>query len=116
MVDDLTIGDAINLYTIHEAPYRPFMTYRARVAMLGSMVSTEGPTQVRAPRAVPSGIVPGSEVPGREVTRSGRIKSAGTKPTRKQKLPGPKAHNVRKLEEESPTPTAPTTTENESED
>jgi hypothetical protein len=27
MVDDLTVGDAINLYSLHEAPYRPFLTY-----------------------------------------------------------------------------------------
>jgi hypothetical protein len=48
LVDDLTVGDAINFYTIHEAPYRPFVTYRAQCAMEGSLVA--GPsTTVRAP-------------------------------------------------------------------
>lgn len=39
LVDDLTVGDAINFFTIHEAPYRPFLTYRARCALEGSLVT-----------------------------------------------------------------------------
>ncbi len=49
LVDDLTIGDTINFFTINEAPYRPFLTYRAQCAMEGPLV--EGPpTTVRAHR------------------------------------------------------------------
>jgi hypothetical protein len=39
LVDDLTVGDAINFFTIHEAPYRPFLTYKARCAIEGSLVT-----------------------------------------------------------------------------
>lgn len=93
LVEDLTVGDAINLYTLHEAPYRPFLTYRARVALDGPLTSTEGgsgiemgdpekgleprdtyfPHQKKKPRARP-GARPAS----------GRI----------GKPPGPDAHNV----------------------
>ena len=38
LVDDLPIGDAINFFTIHEAPFRPFLTYRAQCALEGSLV------------------------------------------------------------------------------
>ncbi len=106
LVDDLTIGDAINLFTIHEAPYRPFLTYRARVAMLGSIIAT-GDTVVRVPRAVPAGgTLPQPEIPGREVTRSGRIKSTGRRGSPRNP-PGPPAHNLRKIDE---------STDNKSED
>ena len=37
-MDDLTVGDAINLFSLHEAPYRPFLTYRARIAIDGPLV------------------------------------------------------------------------------
>ena len=39
LVDDLTVGDAINFFTIHEAPYRPYLTYKARCALEGSLVT-----------------------------------------------------------------------------
>ncbi len=39
LVDDLTVGDAINFFTIHEAPYRPFLTYKARCAMEGALLA-----------------------------------------------------------------------------
>lgn len=42
--DDLPIGDAINFFTIHEAPFRPYLTYRAMCAMHGSLVS--GPATI----------------------------------------------------------------------
>ena len=50
LVDDLTIGDAINFYTIAEAPFRPFLTYRAQCSMEGPLVPGP-PTQVRHHRA-----------------------------------------------------------------
>lgn len=44
LVDDLTIGDAINFFTIHEAPYRPYLTYCARCAMEGGLLAGEATT------------------------------------------------------------------------
>ena len=47
LVDDLTVGDAINFFTIHEAPYRPYLTYKARCAMEGALISgPPGPVDV----------------------------------------------------------------------
>jgi hypothetical protein len=39
LVEDFTVGDAINFFTIHEAPYRPFVTYQARCSIRGPLVS-----------------------------------------------------------------------------
>jgi hypothetical protein len=50
LVDDLTIGDAINFFTINEAPYRPFLTYRAQCAMEGPLIAGP-PTRVAHHRA-----------------------------------------------------------------
>jgi hypothetical protein len=47
LVDDLTVGDAVNFFTIHEAPFRPYLTYQARCSMRGPLVSAP-PTTVRA--------------------------------------------------------------------
>lgn len=47
LVDDLTVGDAINFFTINEAPYRPYVTYKARCAMEGALISGPyGPVDV----------------------------------------------------------------------
>lgn len=47
LVDDLTVGDAINFFTINEAPYRPYLTYKARCAMEGALISgPPGPVDV----------------------------------------------------------------------
>ena len=51
MVDDLTVGDAINLFSLHEAPYRPFLTYRARIAIDGPLVHAPSGTRVIMERA-----------------------------------------------------------------
>jgi hypothetical protein len=50
LVDDLTLGDAIHFYTIHEAPFRPYLTYRAACAMEGPLLAGP-PTTVRHERA-----------------------------------------------------------------
>jgi hypothetical protein len=50
IVDDLTIGDAVNFYNIHDAPFRPYVTYRARCAMEGSLIEGQ-PTTIRPGRA-----------------------------------------------------------------
>ncbi|NCG21656.1 MAG: DUF4255 domain-containing protein [Rhodobacterales bacterium] len=46
MVDDLPISDAINFFTIHQAPYRPYLTFRARCSMEGSLVRGPATTVV----------------------------------------------------------------------
>jgi len=51
LVDDLTVGDAINLFSLHEAPYRPFLTYRARIAIDGPLVHAPNGTRVVMERA-----------------------------------------------------------------
>jgi len=52
LVDDLTLGDAINFLTINEAPFRPYLTYRAQCSMEGPLIS--GPaTTVRHHRMQP---------------------------------------------------------------
>ncbi len=68
LVDDLTIGDAINFFTINEAPYRPFLTYRAQCAMEGPLLAGP-PTIVRHHRAEPW--TPGEEDPSQRP--NGRI-------------------------------------------
>lgn len=83
LVDDFSIGDAINFFTINEAPYRPFLTYRAMCAMRGRLLS--GPaTQVRTMRPEPWHTPPpiserpgGRMVPGREPLGSGASRQIG---------------------------------------
>lgn len=78
LVDDLTIGDAINFFTINEAPFRPYLTYRAQCAMEGSLVS--GPaTTVRTARAEPmhrpdpSGARPNGRLGRSNLRKDGRM-------------------------------------------
>lgn len=47
IVDDLNVGDAVNFFNIQNAPYRPYVTYRARCAMEGSLVQA-APTFIRS--------------------------------------------------------------------
>ena len=93
MVDDLTVGDAINFYTIHEAPFRPYLTYQARCAMEGSLIAAPGPTTVRAlPLERLADEAPPHERPG------GRLGRMETRPRRKPVI-GPEGHDLRPLEE-----------------
>jgi hypothetical protein len=50
LTDDLTVGDAINFFTIHEAPYRPFLTYQARCAMEGALIASDSGQVPEIPR------------------------------------------------------------------
>lgn len=91
LVEDLTVGDAINLYTLHEAPYRPYLTYRARVALDGPLYKSEGGTAIRLPRAMNP--VPPPADP--RTTPTGRIKPGRPFPG-PAKAPGPKAYKLKK--------------------
>ena len=50
LVDDLTVGDAVNLFSLHESKYRPFLTYRARIALDGPLVHAPSGTTISMPR------------------------------------------------------------------
>lgn len=91
LVEDLTVGDAINLYTLHEAPYRPYLTYRARVALDGPLYKSEGGTSVRLPRA----LSPVPPPPDKRVSPVGRFKPGRPFPG-PPNAPGPKAYKVKK--------------------
>ncbi len=91
LVDDLTVGDAINLFTLHEAPYRPFLTYRARVALDGPLYKSAGGSTVRMGRleaTAPPGEGPGS-------SKNGRIRPGQPLP-KPRVAPGPPTHFFRK--------------------
>ena len=92
MVDDLTVGDAINLFSLHEAPYRPFLTYRARVALDGPLVASSGGTSVSLPRL---DAVDDRNDQDRRTSPSGRIRSGAPAPSQR-KTPGPQSHFLRR--------------------
>lgn len=94
LVDDLTVGDATNLFSLHEAPYRPFLTYRARIALDGPLVQSEGGTEITMPRAGRMG--PPSVPEGRR--RNGRFTSTKPnqgRPNRQAKV-GPSSNNLKR--------------------
>ena len=103
MVDDLTVGDAINFFSLHEAPYRPFLTYRARVALDGPLVRAEGGTTINMPRLASKSRA--DEPEGLE-SRNGRIKTPrgqpGPGPGAGKPPPGPKPHFMRRIADSDP--------------
>jgi hypothetical protein len=102
LVDDLTVGDAINFFTIHEAPYRPYLTYQARCAMEGALVASSSPTIVshaRRPDRMDRGTGPAHERP------SGRLGRIKTRPESSKPKIGPTGQDYR-----------PTTETNDSEE
>lgn len=97
LTDDLTIGDAINFFTIHEAPYRPFLTYKARCSMEGALVRAPVGTTIRAlPLESMEEPAPAHEHP------SGRMGRVETRPVRKRTPPGPEGTDLRPLEDINP--------------
>ena len=93
LVDDLTVGDAINLFGLHEAPYRPFLTYRARVALDGPLVASSGGTGVRLPRA--EQVRPPDGRPNIE-SPTGRLKAGRSHNQQTRTPPGPRPHFLRR--------------------
>ncbi len=98
MCDDLTVGDAINFFSIQEAPYRPFLTYRARVALDGPLVAGDGGTTIRLPSLGRTDQQDDSEA---LTSRSGRM-MASRKAPKDQVPPGPEPKNLRRMSEDQP--------------
>ncbi len=102
IVEDLSLGDAINLFTLHEAPYRPFLTYRARVALDGPLIPAEGGTSVTLGKPGSLGMVdPPPEERGATTRKSGRI-SGSSAPSSPRRPPGPESHGVRRVTTQEP--------------
>jgi len=95
MIDDMTVGDAINFFTIHEAPYRPYLTYRARCAMEGALIAAPSATIVRIPPLEAKN----EERPSHE-RAGGRIGRMEMRPKPKESPFGPKGHDLRPIEDE----------------
>ena len=102
LVDDMSLGDAVNLFTLHEATYRPFLTYRARVALDGPLIPAEGGTQISLGKPGDLGMVPTPPETGGPTTRkSGRISGSSPAPPSRSP-PGPPAHNMSKGSDHEP--------------
>jgi len=101
IVEDLSLGDAINLFTLHEAPYRPFLTYRARVALDGPLTSAGDGTVVSLGKPGSLGMVgPPPAERGATTRKSGRI--SGSSPPPPRRPPGPAPHNLKRMPSQEP--------------
>jgi len=98
LIDDLTVPDGINMFTIMEAPFRPFLTYRARVALDGPLYSGSGGTSIKMPHALQS--APPSTDRRLDESRSGRIRGAKPSPPAMSQ-PGPQGHGHRRISDTS---------------
>ena len=121
LVNDLTVGDAINIFTMNEAPYRPFLTYRARLALVGPLssagdgtsiavggldnVASSGAQAAASTAADEEPVLSSSHDPVRrppplpapqQERPSGRI-TGGARSVEKRNPPGPRAHNLKRL-------------------
>jgi len=95
MVDDLTVGDAINFFTIHEAPFRPYVTYQARCAIRGPLI-TAPPTTIRtSPLESVEQERPAAERPNGRL--GGRMATRPQQP--RQNNIGPRGYGVRPAED-----------------
>jgi hypothetical protein len=96
LVDDLTVGDGINLLTLLDAPYRPYLTYRARVALQGPVTLTPATTV----RFLPARLT--EAPPARSLVESAKGRIKGSAPVSRTRLPpGPTAHNLRPLSDKT---------------
>jgi hypothetical protein len=94
LLDDMTVGDAINFFTIHEAPYRPYLTYRARCAMEGALISAPTGTTVKSlPLERHGETAPTSERP------NGRLGRMDTKRETRKAPFGPEGRDMRPIED-----------------
>ncbi len=95
LIDDLTVPDGINMFTIMEAPFRPFLTYRARIALDGPLYAGSGGTTVRMPHATQTP-PPSSASRRNDESPRGRIKGSKPAPPA-MSSPGPPGHGYRRI-------------------
>ena len=90
LVDDLPIGDAINFFTIHDAPFRPYITYRACCSMEGALVC--GP----ASGIVTNRLADASARPNRSTRPGGRmVQPDKVSPSEREAAFGPRGFDYR---------------------
>lgn len=95
LVDDLTVGDAINFYTIHEAPYRPYATYMARCSIRGAIKKA-------APTVISTSSLETADREGAIPHKSGYLSSHTSEEAHKpSKTPGPKGFGVKSKTDKS---------------
>ena len=98
LTDDLTVGDAVNFFSLHEAPYRPFLTYRARLALDGPLIHAEKGTTVRLGRPQQTEPVQRTD-PSQGVRPNGRPVRLGRSTPKARPIIGPEPHSVSKLKD-----------------
>ena len=89
ITDDLTIGDAINFFSVHDAPFRRYTPYQARCAMEGALVALPSGTTVSQPP-----LEGHNDKKDESVGSNGRPRSNRPQPPTGVKKP----HDLRKLE------------------
>ena len=98
LTDDLTVGDAVNFFSLHEAPYRPFLTYRARLALDGPLIHSAKGTTVRLGRPQHHESSQRADA-SQGVRPNGRPVRKGRPAPRTRPIIGPEAHSVSKIKE-----------------
>ncbi|MBM74964.1 MAG: hypothetical protein CMK59_06165 [Proteobacteria bacterium] len=98
LTDDLTVGDAVNFFSLHEAPYRPFLTYRARLALDGPLIHSSKGTTVRLGRLQQNDSSQRSQSQ-QNVRPNGRPVRVGRASQKSRPIIGPEPHSISKLEE-----------------
>lgn len=97
LVDDLTVGDAVNFFQLHDAPYRPYLTYRARIGLDGPLFKSSGGTTVKMPKmAQAPRNIPAEE---NQASPNGRMRPAPLT-SHPRMAPGPTPYKVQKTESE----------------
>lgn len=98
LVDDMTVSDAIQFFQLHDAPYRPFLTYRARMGLDGPLYRSTGGTTIKMPKmAQAPRPVPTEE---NQASPNGRLRPAPIASHPKM-APGPQPFKVKKTESDT---------------
>ena len=94
----MTVSDAIQFFQLHDAPYRPYLTYRARIGLDGPLYKSAGGTTVRMPKMAQA---PRPESPEEnQASPTGRMRPAPIA-SHPRMAPGPKPFKVKKTESET---------------
>jgi hypothetical protein len=98
LVDDMTINDAIQFFQLHDAPYRPYLTYRARIGLDGPLYKSSGGTTIKMPKMTQAPRPPQPDVNGASL--NGRVRPAAIA-SHPRMAPGPQPFKVKKPESET---------------